>query len=536
MIKILVADDDSIVRSTFKNIIDWNAYDFFLCEAACNGLEALETVRKERVDIVITDIKMPVMDGLSFIESVKKEFPDIKIIVLSAFDEFSFVNQAYQLGASDYLLKMEVEHDSLLKLLLRVSDELKKDMESKKSSKEKEEAALHMEKAFFRSKKLLQQKILKELIYGSFTKELQKKMEMEDIYISPCCGMVIVIKLNNYYTVEKELFEEERELFLYAIDNIFEECLNDYKAVYGFFNLPHEYVIIFPNTLSENESSGILLHLYSKLQASARKSFDIIISGGYSKIIFDKNMNNKAYKNAYKKAIAACEYSFVAGRKRFVSSDEIDFNPIAAKLNISEKIRIFRECLSSMNGKAVFDVITKVQVDEKEVTINNIESVRELFNSYYHEISNMAYNFSPHMKELLAQYKKIIFDAGCLSDLNNWISQVLCEFADFFGGNNLINEAKSFIQEHYNEQISLPWLAEHLQVSESHLSRFFKLSTGLSFTQYLINTRIEAAINLMKNSNLKVYEIAEKVGYTNVEHFSRMFKRMTGKTPKEYMK
>ena len=267
-------------------------------------------MRKEHIDIVITDIKMPIMDGLSFIEAVKKEFPDIKIIVLSAFDDFSLVNKAYKLGASEYLLKMELEAETVVNLLKKLSLEIQKNNELKRLQNKREEMLFHMENTFEQTKQFLQQKVLKELIYSSYTVGLSEKLQRNKINISPLSALLLVIKLNNYNRVEKETFNGGRELLQYGVSNVFEELIRDYgEDIYYFCNSPHEYVVIFQDfsTLSEAHKVQSCARLFSNLQWSMEKCFEIHISGGFSKIFQDEHM----FELAYQRAVS--DYFFTSG-------------------------------------------------------------------------------------------------------------------------------------------------------------------------------------------------------------------------------
>lgn len=537
MIKILVVDDDSIIRTTFRNIINWEEHDFSLCSMACNGQEALEIVRKEHIDIVITDIKMPIMDGLSFIEAAKKEFPDIKIIVLSAFDDFCLVNKAYKLGASEYLLKMELEAETVLNLLKKLSLEIQKNNELKNLQNKREEMLFHMENTFEQTKQFLQQKVLKELIYSSYTVGLSEKLKRNKIDISPLSALLLVIKLNNYYRVEKETFNGGRELLQYGVSNVFEDLLRDYgEKIYYFCNSPHEYVVIFQDfsTFSEAHKVQSCARFFSNLQCSMEKCFGIHISGGFSKIFKDKHM----FKLAYQRAVSACEYTFVTGRTQLLNYEDVDLNLSEHTIEINKKIILLSDALKSMDEEKFLSIIPDIQICGDDVTLNNLNRVKEFFNFCYYEILNSLkeHHSNRSVIELLNQYGNYLCDCGSLAELNEWLAKVLGSFLGAIDGNKVINKAKNFLKKHYAEQIRLADLAEYMHISESHLSRLFKKNIGMSFTQYMISIRIEAAISLMNNTNLKVYEIAERVGYQNVEHFSRVFKHITGKSPKEYMK
>ena len=244
------------------------------------------------------------------------------------------------------------------------------------------------------------------------------------------------------------------------------------------------------------------------------------------------------FELAYQRAVSACEYTFVTGRTQLLNYEDIDLNTSERTIEINKKIILLSDALKSMDEEKVLSIIPDIQICGDDVTLNNLNRVKEFFNFCYYEILNsLKEHHSNHgVMELLNQYREFLCDCGSLAELNEWLAKVLGSFVGDIDSSKVINKAKNFLKKHYAEQIRLADLAEYMHISESHLSRIFKKNIGMSFTQYMISIRIEAAISLMNNTNLKVYEIAEKVGYQNVEHFSRIFKNITGKSPKEYMK
>ena len=531
MINILVVDDDLIIRQAFNKLIDWGKYDFCLKATACNGFDALEIIKKEQIDIVITDIKMPNMSGLELIENAKKEKPTTKFIILSGFDEFYLVSEAYKLGVSDYFLKMELKAEIVLESLLKLSSEIIKERDEKKKDELKARLLHDVDKYSLRKARF--EKILREYVYSNHTSELYKKMEEENIIVDSKKSCLIVLHFSNYYEVEKEVYGSERELFTYGIFNVFQETLENIPNTYFFSNLPDEYIIITEGESGRNSLGNSVNKLFGMIKKNFERTFSLIVDGGFSRI----KIENNSMKRIYQYALTACGYSFVVGNENIIDYKIV---PIESKgtIDVNVKKYALKSLLKESDSEIIDEKIYSVKVEPSLVAVNDIAEVKSLFDIYYYEFLDYAAESDKkdEIKKYMDEYKVSLSQKGYLSELNNWLESVIDVIADKDSHiNNTIIKAKNYINEHYSEQIKLSDLANQMEVSESHMSRLFKSKMNMSFTQYLMSVRIEKAKILMKTTNLKVYEISEKIGYANAEHFSRLFKQVTGKSPREYM-
>ena len=203
-------------------------------------------------------------------------------------------------------------------------------------------------------------------------------------------------------------------------------------------------------------------------------------------------------------------------------------NPV----NLASRLKA---ALSSMNATILRETTEELRIDASSVGINQIDDVKNLFYLYYSEISSFAEteNIKEELSDILLEYKNAKLQNSLL-EMNKWLTRALSTIATIMAGEHIIIKAKSYIKAHYMEQITLASVAKMLQVSESHLSRLFRKMQNESFTEYLQKTRMDIATELLRNSNMKIYEIARAVGYTSSEQFSRMFKKVTGSSPKSF--
>lgn len=533
LIQVLIVDDDPIIGTTLTKMIPWESKGFALHSVVRNGAEALEVIQKTDIDIVITDIKMPVMDGLTFIKMAKQIKESIKFIVLSGFDEYPLVNEAYQLGVYDYLLKLELDPNAVTEKLQKLADVI----EQEKSMKLRENETLlkmqKMERTLFLNQHTLREKLLKEFVWGTFNAELQARLSEENIHLSRTDLTVLVVTLEDYYNVENTLYHEERELFKYALSNVFDEVLSMADNVYHFCNLPHEYVILLPVEENSNEAKHYqLLHdLFVKLKQALNSCFGMVISGGFS-----ISHGEAACKRLYRQAFAASEYSFVKGKGHLIAYRDIPTEQSESALSAEDRLLALKAALKPCDAAVLRAALPPLVVSAGEVTAQNMAEIQKLFYLYHYELLNFSKQnrFYTQLAELFAEYETTLGETGSLNQLNEWLKRVLTALVECLENGSIVNKAKEFIQNHYAERVSLSDVAGYLQISEGHLSRLFKRDASQSFTQYLIQVRIDAAIDYMQHTNLKVYEIAELVGYASTEQFSRMFKKVTGKAPKDF--
>jgi len=239
----------------------------------------------------------------------------------------------------------------------------------------------------------------------------------------------------------------------------------------------------------------------------------------------------------YQEARRAYEHNFLLGKGVLIMPEHIPSNRHAA--SFIGKAEAFKKFLpNAREPEQLLGGIPVYRLDSREVSLEDEAKVRELFYLYYYEILEYLekYNLSDreNLGALTTDFFKRLKDDGTLPELNKWLMMVFEALAKEMDQTGLASRAKRYINQHYSRDIALGDVAEHLNISESYLSRVFKKETGDSFSNYLLHVRIEAAVELMKNTNYKIYEIAEMVGYNNVEYFSRMFKKVTGRPPSAF--
>lgn len=541
---VLVVDDETIMREAFSRLFDWESYGLSPAGQAKNGKEALEIIREKNVDIVITDLKMPVMDGLTLIAEAQKIKPQLKFVVLSAFDSFDLVSEAFKLGARDYFLKVNLDADKVLSVLSKLSEEIKTERLLAQNQREEQvfaaqqrEKLSKLEATMSRHEQVLREQLLKKLLFsktGDAT--MSDQLQEAGIVLSRQKLRVMVLVIENYYDVEKTEWRGERELLKFGILNLTEEVLSATGRIYGFCNLPHEYVLLYSEELLDNGRT-FARDLFSALKAHLERCFGFSVSAGLSGV----TDGFAGCQGLYEQARQACAYKFIRGRGILILADELKEKTAGVRPALDGKAEAFRQFLpQAREPEQLLSGIPAYRLDGSLMVPEDEKAVRELYYVYYYEILEYIKQYSlsdrENLRTITNTFARHLKDNGTLPELNKWLVATLEALAKEMDQTGLASRAKRYINQNYSRDIALRDVADHLGISESYLSRVFKKDTGDSFSNYILNVRMEAALELMKNTNYKVYEIAGMVGYNNVEYFSRQFKKVTGKSPGAFMR
>lgn len=413
MIKLLIVDDDEIIKEGMEKNIPWKENGIVVIGTASNGVEGLKLVEERKPQIILSDIRMPFVDGLQMIERVGELYPWIKAVFLTGYGDFEYAKKALNLKVTQYVLKYE-ENNEILNAVLKAKNELTNEMDIRDKISR---SGPHMVNRFFCD--LLLGIISKEMVENE-TQKLHIRFE-GDIF---CVAVVNADSSNSFFNSKEP---KDLELFTYAIQNICSEILEGY-------------------------GEGIYCNVYNQ-------RVNIIFS-------FEKERG-------------------------------------CGQFDIEEIL------------KDVKDHIEKYLKIKVSIGTGNA----------YEGFKNIPVSYREAL--MVLEMKEVMGKSGIIksSDLNN------SDNAHY----ELLNKIIEYIKQNYFiEGLSLNDIGAEVHISPTYISTLFKKHTGRNFSDYLIDIRMSKAIDLMKKTSLKAYEIGEKVGYTNSQYFYVVFKKYTGKTPSEF--
>lgn len=534
-IKVFLVEDEMVIRRGIKNSIDWEKEGYIFCGEASDGELAYPMIIKEKPDILITDIRMPFMDGLELCKLVKKELPNIKILILSGYDEFDYAKEAIRLGVTEYLLK-PISSGKLLEALNGVSESIRREKEDKdlvrKYMEEMRGNTEHEKQKFF-----------EQMIAGNLSMadalETGKKYEM-----NLSAGMYNLLLFR--FTLGKEnrksgelLGEAE-----YAIEKLTERLYYVFEFQRGVEGWA--FLLMADN---EEQMSERVKELSKDLEEIMKNYSTIAYFGGIGQPVARLRELEESFREA-ERALAA---RFTMELNRIISVEDIRMAQNVDTLDDIEitsfgEIEKTRTMLEKILNNGAEDEIDEfVDVYINELPEENLKSVlmRQyiimdayiVMMSFCEKIEGIEGEMQAQSEELKNSMKTI----QTLEEIKNYIRMLLKKIIgvrDTISGrrySDIIEIAKDQIRKTYmSDEISLNTIAAEVGMSPSYFSSIFSKEMGKTFVEYLTEIRMDRAKELLMCSSMKTSEIGYEVGYKDPHYFSYIFKKTQNCTPKEF--
>lgn len=532
MFKVLIVDDEFIIRKGLKNIIDWRGLGCEVCGEASDGIEGIRMIRELRPHILITDINMPEIDGLSMIKETKQLLPGSKIIILTGYRDFEYIQEAIRLGAFDYILKPSKIED-LTAIVNKAIAELQLGCRL-------EEELSSLRRHFESKIPVLRQKLLYDVMFRINTKK-DEILEELNLYGNPVEDFTIMAVETDEDGHENMKSQYERHLYQFGIINTFEEMLgSSFKVANVPINSKTIVFIIQPKESSQEDMFGSLYKDAVSLQELVRNCFNFTVTISIS--TRGKGAMELADKTS--EALEALDYKFYMGKNTIILYDDLKSFYKSTDFSVLENCeKALVQKIKSGNGESV-----SLALGDILKCVNECKLDKEGIKKFYWNIINLIYSLPTTMKlgdenlhsRRITEIFGILDQCECITELNRILEEIAISTANRINSfnrktiNSTLQKAIDYINENYHESITLNDVAEHTFVSIYYLSRMFTKELGKNYVDYLNEVRIEKAKEYLKDSGYKTYEIAELVGIKDAHYFSKLFKKYTGVTPSEY--
>lgn len=536
MVKVFLAEDEFTIREGIKKRIAWEENGFQFVGEADNGETAYSQIREERPDILITDIRMPFIDGLELSRRLRRDLPELKILILSGYDNFSYARQAIQIGVAEYLLK-PVTAGRLLESLLEIKKGLEEEWEQKKFletfRQEREE-----------NERILRYQFFNEMVSGRYTSaELQKKSEN--------MGILLHARMYNlvFFKMSKAEFENETEYQdkMASMNQVVEECFLQKRGVIYFDRITEGAALLAKGDTPE-ELAAVIEKSVKEIQRISSEEPGCSHFVAVGKAVQSLGGIADCYYDANK----AFSYRFLIGGDHVIYSGTSDEQSMAEEV----RINLMNLNMGHVDGKIVLNFLKNGWKSDVEFFVdryvknlgeNNMNSL--MFRQYI--VMDLNFVIIQFLEELgwtrddmldqfpdfgnVSEYAKTLDLAKKYLIRSMEVSMDLREMAAMNQYGAIIYRAKAYIQEHYNDDgICLNTVAASVNVSPNHFSRIFSQESGCTFVEYLTEIRMEKARKLLEKTDLKVSEVGYEVGYKDSHYFYYLFKKMQGCTPKDY--
>lgn len=525
MIKVLIIEDEFLVRVGLKTFITWEEEGFQLIAEASNGIEALSILEHEQCDLLLTDINMPQMDGLTLLRRVKELYPHMKSIILSNHDDFEFVRTALQLGALDYVLKLTMEPQELMSKLRAVQQQIAQERSEQNHAKQ------------LNSKiEMFQKEIREKRFYDIITKACSKReiAEVLQEFQFPASESYrsVMLQIDSYQQVlETNTFKSEK-LLIQSVANIITELVRGRGS--------GELILLEAGRFSLLLAS-FSAKLLEEIRDSMKRYLKLDISCGVSNSFSDIYDVHAAFTESE----YALSFNFYGGVEKIRYVETLSISAASTE-RISWSDEELIRLLEQRNQEAIITFITELgermfqqQAVEPSETKEQWIKIIHLFSQSLSEVGGDIYSIAPYQGRFPFQ---TIRNAETLDEVVAWLQgwvEVYFQHLNHCVDHQWrpeIQQVAQIIKEGYATQIKLMDLAKAVGYSESYLSVLYKKETGETIMDSITRYRLKKAKELLKDKALKIYEISEAVGYTDPNYFGKFFRKIEGIYPQEYRK
>ena len=533
MLKMVLADDESIVRNGLLNIIDWSKYDIEIVAEASDGQETYDLCMRLMPDILFTDIRMPFMDGIEVAAKLKESGNDLKVIIFSGIQDFGYAKSALNINAEGYILKpMDVAE--LTEVVIKV---VKKIKQEKNLNDKVQHLRLQLHENFGAAK----EKFLRNMVLGAYKKE-QEIIEKLNYFKNPVDPndliCVAVLQIDDYSKFIENYTEEEKQLLSFSITNITEEIINDFTKGTCVVMGDNEQILMFNKKKDEpliEESE-----LFTVIVANLNKYLNISASIGVGRVID----NFLDIYSSYKDAVNALYFKFYTGKGSIINISDVSLKFENKELpNLyseeNELVNLIKSGNVQETKKLIQNIFMKFGLDK----MYTIEYIQRICNEFIYTATRAIYELGENIDDFVNNRSKILNKINyteSIFELQEQLENILLAAAQYFSSkytqknNKVINDIKKIISKRYMEDININKIAESVYLSPNYISLIFKQETGETIIDFLTKTRMDEAKVLLKETDFKVLDISEMVGFQDASYFSKVFKKYAGIHPQKY--
>ena len=532
MYRILLVDDEILVRDAIRENIDWKAMDCELVGDCDNGKAAAEFVQTHPVDIVLTDILMPYMDGMELSHFLHDNYPDIVIVIFSGFGEFEYAKKAIQYDVSEYMLKPVTAME-----LRAVIEKMKKKVDQRREEKQKIERLTQTSENYQKNAIVIRSRALQAFVENIKTRE-ESLEELSGLGISleAACYRVAAFDLDLYsdgtqITAEKR---QESALMSFVLFNVSDEIVSREKAGVAYQEGNNKVCVLFMGNRTR-EFGEKIMEICQMIQSKLKElmALDVSISvGSWAR-------TQQELLVSHELAEKGIEYRYLLGGRLLIDMEE---QPEENTLSIKNVVEALVTALKTGRKENADHILEKISSDIQAARVDKSRAcvyLQQIIRAADETCEDMVPDsklFSKREALLQQVTEQNSFDSAfeLVKSHVGEIFQTLSD-ANSSSGQRQARLALDYIQKNYMDpDLSLNSICSYLNISTSYFSTIFKDLTGETFTEVLIRTRMEKAKELLENTTMKNYEIAEKVGFADPHYFGISFKKMTGCTPTEY--
>ncbi|TBL76514.1 response regulator [Paenibacillus thalictri] len=544
MFQLLIVDDEPFVVDDLADTLPWEEIGIGLVYKAYSGVEALEILKSNPIDVMITDIQMPELNGLELLEQVNRNWKRVKCLLLSGHAEFSYAQQAIKHHICDYLLKPIGDEEVLEKVGLVVQA----------LQKEREESQNYQRivKAFEENLPKLRGDFLGELLQGKVfsAKVLTEKLHSLKIAVPHNCFALMLARL------EGEMLEFDfynLSLMEFAVINIAEEIFHpgfrlwSCKDVHGYLS----FMVLLPEDQANDgqwataQGREELEHQLELMGSQLQMNVSKYLKGTVSVLLHKWGSFPQDIPKLYQDSLLSLRRRVGNQSEMLVCvTDETEQLPVQALHKLYEPPLLIH-LLESGQWEVMREKLTGIVHEIRTKHADSPEYLIEAFFSIYAAFSSYAHKNGRELADMIGSEMVHVAGTGItayrsLEVLENWIFEAArllqqsMEHDTRSDRESAVSKIHQFVQRHLADDVSLQAIADYLNMHPVHVSRLYKLETDENLSDYVLRLKMELAASLLRSNDLKIYEIGMKLGYPNPNYFIKVFKKHYALTPQEF--
>ncbi|BFT74437.1 response regulator [Paenibacillus sp. P36] len=521
--KVILVDDEKSIVEGLKRMVNRYIPECEVIGTAHNGLEGFKLIQTLQPDFVITDIRMPQADGLEMISMLKDEGSSIPCILLSGYTDFEYARRGMQLGVRFYINK-PVEIDQLRESVYQVMDAIRADKAKVQEVNELKQEVL--------SRK--QEKAWRDVLdLGNDNSELvEELLQVAQIPMEGAFFGSVLLEFDSNV-------DGSKEFGLHPVFDHIDRAFKHYRGVFRFRYTGAQVAVILANDKSIKNEDVVqaCVLLKQAVYQDLKLSMTIGIGTIQKRVV--------GVSQSFEEACYALSYKVIKGTNAVIPFPEITNLTGPSHAVPTELIDKLETGLDNMDEAGCVDIIREIfRRMEAEKSMRPADLQSQCLNILLSSVRNMSFQ-QLQQNDFLGRHilsLDSISRSRTLEQLEEWTVKVIRGIISFKLEHNIpkkkdiITEIKEYMTKHYHEPIKIADLAARFFISPYYLSQFFKQKTGETYVNFLTQIRINKAKELLQNTDLKVYEICQMVGYSDTQHFARLFEKLAGCKPREYRK
>ena len=525
VLKLIIVDDEKTTREGLLEYIPWKELGIEVVEDAEDGVKALELAMRIQPDIILCDVRMPRMNGIELAARIKESLPECKIIFLSGYSDKEYLKSAIQLKAFSYVEKPidmeEIKNTVQNAVSICMEEKGKKRIEGEMKSKLNE--SIH----------LVKQKLALELLNSSVnTETLWEKFDSAGLDF-PADGdfITIILKLNVYERISIAEQEHYNNLIFKTLEEKFNEISVNYLLC---CNNEHMIIHIHDKKIENSHITQVIPDILQKSVRGILQNKCTLSIGVGKRIHGVKNI-----LQSYQTALTAVRKQFFRGYDSIIFYEDKKMD----SYDFSEEISVqFVEYLKEDKKEEAVSLIKKISDNMRQHDNTDINYIKNIFFNLLLQLYKIAEERDIHITGQGNEKKflwEIISNLQTLQEIKEHIidkiSTVFQQIEEKDTKSKAVFEAMKYIQKNYpDENLSIKSIADYTYLTPTYLCLIFKKETGKTINQYITEIRIGKSKEYLKDRKIKLYEIANKIGYSNANYFAKIFKKVVGSTPSEF--